>query len=24
VLGLPKEPDAETGLTWAEAQRKRA
>ena len=23
VLGLPKEPDAEEGLTWAEAQRKR-
>lgn len=23
VLGLPKEPDAEAGLTWAEARRKR-
>ena len=23
VLGLPREPDAEEGLTWAEAQRKR-
>ena len=23
VLGLPKEPDVEAGLTWAEAQRKR-